>query len=358
MNLKQILVEKRCIMVCGGGGVGKTTLSASLAVAGAHLRSRVLVLTIDPAKRLLQAFGFTDALLQEGGEPLRLSDEVKAELGLPASADLSVAILNPRYVLEQVMGQALPPDKGKILRSTLLYREMSQMIHGLQEYTAYEWVTRMLTENRYDLIVLDTPPAFHAKEFFNAPDKIRNLMESRVFQIFMPKKTGLFQSMLSLGWVEKLLGAPLFRESRLFFETFSSLRDRIVDRCSKLAVFFRDQSVGVVAVGTTESTPLLELEGISAFLKGKGIALQGIVLNQIEEAGAAPAWSPDAEGISPDLAGKLSRLREHQDAKAARCGLALERVKRIYQGVPVIPVPMVYAQSGFEILRENASRLA
>ncbi|NDG84746.1 MAG: hypothetical protein EBX52_06865, partial [Proteobacteria bacterium] len=267
-------------------------------------------------------------------------------------------ILNPRYVIEQVMGQALSPDQGRTLKNTLLYREMSQMIHGLQEYTAYEWVTRMLTENRYDLIVLDTPPAFHAKEFFNAPDKIRNLMESRVFQIFIPKKAGIFQSMLSLGWVEKLLGAPLFRESKLFFETFSSLRDRILERCSRLAVFFRDQSVGVVAVGTTESTPLLELEGLAGFLKGKGIALQGIVLNQIEEVGDSPEWKPEAEGISPGLADKLSKLREHQDSKAARCGLALERVRRIYQGTPVIPVPMVYTRNGFEILRENASRLA
>ncbi|NDG86101.1 MAG: ArsA family ATPase, partial [Proteobacteria bacterium] len=66
MSLKDLLVEKRCIMVCGGGGVGKTTVSASLAVAGARFRGRVLVLTIDPAKRLLQAFGFSDALLNEG----------------------------------------------------------------------------------------------------------------------------------------------------------------------------------------------------------------------------------------------------------------------------------------------------
>ena len=263
--------------------MGKTTISASLAVAAARIRPRVLVLTIDPAKRLLQAFGYTDSLLQEGGEPLRLSDEVKAELGLPASADLSVAILNPKYVIDQVIDQTLSPSKGAALRGTVLYREMSQMIHGLQEYTAYEWVTRMLAENRYDLIVLDTPPAFHAKEFFNAPEKIRNLMESRVFQIFLPKKGGFFQSILSFSWIEKLLGAPLFRESKLFFETFISMRDRILDRCGKLAQFFRDQSVGVVAVGTPESTPLLELEGLSGFLNAKGIPLEAIILNQIEE---------------------------------------------------------------------------
>jgi len=357
VSLKELITSKRCILVCGGGGVGKTTISASLAIAAARLKPRVLVLTIDPAKRLLQAFGYTEALLQEGGEPLPLSDAIKAELGLSPDAQLSVAILNPKYVIDQIIDQTLSPSRGNTLRSTVLYREMSQMIHGLQEYTAYEWVTRMLSENKYDLIVLDTPPAFHAKEFFNAPEKIRNLMESRVFQLFIPKKGGFFQSMLSFAWVEKLLGAPLFRESKLFFETFMSLRDRILDRCGKLSQFFKDQSVGVIAVGTAEATPLLELEGLSGFLKEKGIPLQAIVLNQIEERAVMPEWIQEQDFISTDLAEKLRRLREHQDTKAERCFFAIDRVSRIYSGVPITPVPMVYSYDGFEILRENSFKL-
>ncbi len=342
-------------MVCGGGGVGKTTISASLAIAAARIRPRVLVLTIDPARRLLQAFGYTDALLQEGGEPIVLSSRVKESLGLPASANLSVAILNPKYVIDQIIDQTLSPSTAQSLRSTVLYREMTQMIHGLQEYTAYEWVTRMLTEDRYDLIVLDTPPAFHAKEFFNAPDKIRNLMESRVFQIFLPKKNAWFKTVLSFAWVEKLLGAPLFRESTLFFETFVSLRDRILDRCGKLAAFFADRSVGVIAVGTTESTPLLELEGLAGFLEQKGIALQAIVLNQIEEAEGGP-W-PELESLDSGLRAKVELLRDHGNARADRCQSAAEQVRRAHPGMPLALVPMVFSQDGFEILRSNSLRL-
>ncbi len=354
--LKDALFEKRCLMVCGGGGVGKTTVSASLAVAAARVRKRVLVVTIDPAKRLLQAFGFDDALLQEGGAPLALSGEVLGRLGLPADAGLSVAILNPKWVLDRIVTQSLNPGQGSKLKDTVIYREMGQMIHGLQEYTAYEWVTRMLTDDEYDLIVLDTPPAFHAKEFFNAPQKIRNLMESRVFQIFIPSGSSWIPSLLTFGWVEKLLGEKVFRESRMFFETFTGLRDRIIARCGKLAEFFSQRDVSVVVVGTPESTPILELEGLIGFLVEKRIPIEAVVMNQVEKSSTFDRTSWEAT-VSPELLGKLDELKLHQDAKADRAFECIERVKARHPGREWVEFPMVYSLDGFEILRQNAEKM-
>ncbi|MBU6153139.1 MAG: AAA family ATPase [Bdellovibrionales bacterium] len=356
-SLAGLIGSKRCILVCGGGGVGKTTISASIGIAAARIRSRVLVLTIDPSHRLLQAFGYPDALLHSGGEPLELSKQVKETLLVPASASLSIAVLNPRYVIDGIVDQTLSSSKASILRKTVLYREMTQMIHGLQEYTAYEWVTRMISEDRYDLIVLDTPPAFHAKEFFNAPEKIKNLMESRVFQIFLPKTGSWFKSVISFSWVERLLGEGLFRESVLFFETFFSLRDRILERCQALAAFFKSDTVGVVAVGTPESTPSLELEGLSGFLRGKAIPLRAIVINQIEMPDPAPVDSAVWRGLSPEFQEKLKKLSEHQQARSERCFSAFQRLQKVYAGVPVVPVPMCYDRDGFEILRNNSITL-
>jgi anion-transporting ArsA/GET3 family ATPase len=355
--LKELIQNKRCLLVTGGGGVGKTTISASLAVAAAKIRPRVLVLTIDPARRLLQAFGFTGALLQEGGEPLVLSDEVKERLGLPPEASLSVAVMNPKFVIDQIIDQTLSSSKAGVLRSTVLYREMTQMIHGLTEYTAYEWVTRLIQEDRYDLIVLDTPPAFHAKDFFVAPEKIRNLMESRVFQIFLPKSGSWFKSMLSLGWVEKLLGERLYRESSMFFETFLSLRNRILERCERLSGFFKDPAVAVIAVGTPESTPFLELEGLFEFLQKRKISLRGVVLNQMEDASVEVDPGLVAE-LSEDMKEKLRSLREYQNARAERHVLMKNRFAGSHGSLEVVPVSMVYATDGFEILRHNAGMLA
>ena len=52
------LLKRHKIVICAGtGGVGKTTMSASLGVLAAQNGLRTLVLTIDPAHRLAQALG-------------------------------------------------------------------------------------------------------------------------------------------------------------------------------------------------------------------------------------------------------------------------------------------------------------
>jgi anion-transporting ArsA/GET3 family ATPase len=355
-NLNSSILTKRCIMVCGGGGVGKTTIAASVAISAARVRKRVLVVTIDPAKRLLQAFGFENAFLQEGGEPLSLSPEIKLKLGLSDEASLSVAVLNPKYVLNQILEQTLAPDQREKLKNTVLFKEMSQMIYGLQEYTAYEWVTRMIQNDEYDLIVLDTPPAFHAKDFFSAPEKIKNLMESRVFQLFLPKKT-FFGSLISFSWVEKLLGRSLFGESKIFFEMFTLLRTRILERCDLLSKFFKNDQVAVVAVTTPESTAQLELEGLMSFLNDKEIPVSTLIVNQVETKPSLVSTDSRAGQLSQPLQEKLKLLRQNQETKAEVASQRISLISSRYPGVELIPASMNYSHDGFEILKANSFQL-
>jgi len=351
--------------------VGKTTTAASLALAATKVRKRVLVVTIDPAKRLAEAFGFTQRALEEGGEPIVLTDEAKQKLNIAADVILSVGILNPKYVLEQIVSQTLSPAQAETLKKTMLYQQLSEMVYGLQEYTAYEWVTRMIKDSQYDLVVLDTPPSFHAKDFFLVPEKIRNLMESKVFQIFAPKRGGFFKAVMSFGWVEKLLGEKLFRESRMFLETFTLLRDRILERCDLLSRFFTQKEVAVVAVTTPESSAMFELDGLSRFLKDKGIELEGIVVNQVEQTiaeamkyankggtdhsdGSGPAL---LEEIPDSLKEKIRKLESHQEKRAERAQLSVQKCQNLYPNIPVVTAPMIYEADGFAILKATSGAL-
>gem|GEM_PF-1818705 len=362
------LEDKKCLMVCGGGGVGKTTVAASLGIAATQFRKRVLVVTIDPSKRLAEAFGFTQAALDTGGEPLKLSEDVKRKLGVAEGAELSVGILNPKYVLDQILDQVLTEEQRDRLKRTTLYSQMSQMVYGLQEYTAYEWVTRLLKEGAYDFIVLDTPPAAHAKDFFNVPEKVKHLMESRVFQIFMPKKKSWARAIvgqkigqaLSFTWLEKLLGSKVYNESRTFFEVFAVMRGRILERCEWLARFFTQSEVAVLAVGTPESSAQFELEGVTDFLKQKKIPLQGVILNQVERIPPPSEAKLEGQGLPPELEAKLKRFRENQLQRAERAFQIVERCRRRYAtegGADFLTLPMSYASEGFDILRENADRI-
>ncbi|MBS1958703.1 MAG: AAA family ATPase [Bdellovibrionales bacterium] len=367
--LAENLKHKRCLIVCGGGGVGKTTVAASIAIAATKVRDRVLVVTIDPSKRLAEAFGYTIEEMVKGGEPKVLNEEVKTELGVRLGAQLSVGILNPKYVLAQIVEQVLTPAQSEKLKGTVLYQQLSEMVYGLQEYTAYEWVTRMINSGDYDLIILDTPPAFHAKDFFNVPQKVANLMESRVFQLFSPKKSNWFTSMISapiqaalnFSWIEKLLGVRVFSESRLFFETFNAMRDRILERCAWLSRFFSADEVGVVAVSTIESTAQLELEGLMNFMREKRIPLGTVLINQLEQKPQPDdAFDAQVSGTSPGLYDKWKKLERHQQERAERAEMMSSKLCARYSAqakVEVIPIPMVYSAHGLEILKTTADAL-
>lgn len=341
-------------MVCGGGGVGKTTTAAALAIAATHLQKRVLVVTIDPAKRLAEALGFDLSSPELGGAPLVLSPQIAEQVGVAQGSELSVGILNPKYVLEEVLDQSLNQEQKDKLKSTLLYSQLSEMIYGLQEYTAYEWVTRMMKSERYDLIVLDTPPAFHAKDFFNAPEKISNLMESRVFQIFMPKKASWLTSFISFSWLEKLLGERVYRESVMFFEVFALLRGQILERCETLRNFFKDQKVEVVVVSTLDSAAQHELEGLADFLTSKNILLSTIILNQVPslETKNTPI---ELEGLSLEqknqLQGKINQLMEWHTEQARLAQHKIQSIQEQYARQEILVSPMNYARNGFEILK-------
>ena len=61
LDLDELLDDRsiRVIVCCGSGGVGKTTTAAALALRAADRGRRVVVLTIDPARRLAQSLGLT-----------------------------------------------------------------------------------------------------------------------------------------------------------------------------------------------------------------------------------------------------------------------------------------------------------
>lgn len=289
--LLDLLLNKKCILIAGAGGVGKTTTAAAVAVAIARRGKRVLALTIDPSLRLAQALGID----RYAKEPTPLSEDVLTKLGLNAKVSLSAAILHPKAIVEAVLENSVPQETADRIRATLMYKNLSEMISGLQEYAAYEWVTRLIDQELYDCIVLDTPPAANAKDFFKVPERITSLMESRVFQLFVPEKKAWFGRLLDFGWVERFLGQRVFQESRTFFSAFGMLRDHILRRCQKLQRFFKEDQVAVVVVSAPTEAAWRDFEGLERFLAKQGIPIFGAILNQVHGVTSVPDEAPNPE---------------------------------------------------------------
>jgi len=167
--LLQRLEPARLIVVCGAGGVGKTTVSATLGLARATAGERVVVLTIDPAKRLADALGVTLA-----GDPRAI------EFDGVAPGHFNAAMLDPHAAFERVVDElnVRPADRER-LRASRLTRELTTGVAGMQELMAVVELERLARGGHYDTIVLDTPPALHVLDLLDAPGRIAGLLAGR-----------------------------------------------------------------------------------------------------------------------------------------------------------------------------------
>ena len=185
-DLRALLRSSKLCVCCGAGGVGKTTTSAALALSGARLGLRVLALTIDPSKRLAQALG----VARNTPHPVLLDRARLTALGVPDEGSLSAWLLDPQLVSDAVVNREAGKE-AEALKRNLIYREISGMVAGMQEYTAVEALHTFLQDDAYDLIILDTPPARHALRFIDSPQRIASFLDKKIFQLFVPSQAGL-----------------------------------------------------------------------------------------------------------------------------------------------------------------------
>ena len=167
-SLYAALQSKRLIVCCGAGGVGKTTTSAALALAAARLGKKVLALTIDPSKRLAQTLGVD----RNTPEPVKINRDRLEALNVPLTGELHAWLLDPQLISDKVVNEEAG-DQAETLKNNLIYQQISGIVAGMQEYTAVEALHQFLQDRRYDLIILDTPPARHALRFIDSPERER-----------------------------------------------------------------------------------------------------------------------------------------------------------------------------------------
>ena len=154
------------VVCCGSGGVGKTTTSAALALRAAERGRRVVVLTIDPARRLAQALGL-EAL---GNEP-----HAVAGVGGPDRGELHAMMLDMRRTFDEMVQAHAPPDRAAKIIANPFYQTISSSFSGTQEYMAMEKLGQLAATGNWDLVVVDTPPSRSALDFLDAPQRMSNV---------------------------------------------------------------------------------------------------------------------------------------------------------------------------------------
>jgi anion-transporting ArsA/GET3 family ATPase len=312
-SLERLLAAKEVAICCGAGGVGKTTTAAAAAaMAATHLGGKVLVLTVDPAKRLANALGLEGFGNVEKQVPM----EAFADAGVTPRGELWAAMLDTKQSWDNLVMRHAPDRQtaDKILANPL-YQNISGRFVQSHEYIAMERLYEIHCEGKYDLIVVDTPPTRNAIDFLEAPDRMAEFFSSRFLRLLTAPSRNRLVSMASRPFytvADRILGTKFLEDISEFFLLFQSMYGGFVERARAVTRLLHDRRTTFFVVSTLEAAPLHEAEFFIKVLQEKEFHLGAVVLNKVLPSYLLDEEAGDTAGImsvrSEDLAKRLEPL--------------------------------------------------
>jgi anion-transporting ArsA/GET3 family ATPase len=307
--------ETKIIICCGSGGVGKTTTSAAVALRAAETGRKVVVLTIDPARRLAQSLGVGE--LDNTPRPVSMIDTA-------AGGSLDAMMLDMKNTFDDVVLAHSTPEKAAAILQNQFYVALSSEFSGTQEYMAMEKLGQLHTEaeasGRWDLIVVDTPPARSALDFLDAPEHLSALLDGRFLRFLLHPTRGPLRlmgagfSMISAA-MTKILGAQIISDVQTFVRAFEALFGGFRQRATSTFELLSSRHSTFLVVATPQHDALREAEYFVDRLTEEGMPLSGMVINRVHT--CALAISPErALSLAEDLADtsavlEVEALRRH-----------------------------------------------
>ncbi len=317
-GLEQLLATKEIVVFCGSGGVGKTTVAAAAAVtATVRLGGKVLVLTIDPARRLATALGLEGI----GNLEHRVPPDVLADAGIESRGELWVAMLDTKQSWDALVMRHAPDEETayRILENRLYHNLTGRFVQS-HDYIAMERLYEIHASGKYDLIVIDTPPTRNAIDFLEAPKRMAEFFGGRLLRwLTLPYRVGGRRGTRVLNvasrpfyqLADRILGSKFLEDIAEFFLNFQAMYDGFVERARAVERLLHDRRTTFAVVTTLEAAPLREAEEFCAQLRARDFHLGALVLNRIlpdyflstEGEEAAAIMSRDAGSIAEELVG-------------------------------------------------------
>jgi anion-transporting ArsA/GET3 family ATPase len=346
-------LEGKDVCICAGsGGVGKTTTSAAIAMGMAARGKKVAVLTIDPAKRLADSLG-----LPELGNVERRVDRALFEAAGIANDDgpanpgeLWAMQLDAKATFDDVVARHAPDEetRDRILDNRI-YKQISNALAGSQEYMAMEKLYELHAEDRYDLLVLDTPPSRNALDFLEAPKRLTQFIEGRSLQIFM-RPTGIGMRVfgrgtsLGLSVLKRLTGVDLLQDISEFFQAFSGMVGGFRERARRVNELLASERTTFLVVCGPQGEPITEAVYFHRKLVEAKLPFGGVIVNKVHYASDARGDENLVDELAVplgdrDLAARVAGNFHDYQALAHRDAENIARLTREMKAQRVIRVP-------------------
>jgi anion-transporting ArsA/GET3 family ATPase len=340
------------IVCCGSGGVGKTTTSAALALRAAERGRKVVVLTIDPARRLAQSMGIE-----------RLDNTPRPVAGLRTNAkgnrrggSLDAMMLDMKRTFDEVVEGQATPEKARQILENPFYIALSSSFAGTQEYMAMEKLGQIHADARrdgtYDLIIVDTPPSRSALDFLDAPERLSSFLDGRFIRLLLAPAKGPARVMTAglgiiTGALNKILGAQVLRDMQTFVAAFDTLFGGFRQRAQKTFELLQADGTAFLVIAAPEPDALREAAYFVERLGEDDMPLAGLIVNR---AGPVPQGTLSADEamaasarlrkrVPGSVTAGLLRLHADQARIVEREARLRERFAAAHPQVPTAVIP-------------------
>lgn len=276
--------KTRIVVCCGSGGVGKTTTAAALGLRAAERGRKVVVLTIDPARRLAQSMGI-DSL---DNTPRRVK-------GVDGDGELHAMMLDMKRTFDEIVEAHADPERASAILGNPFYQSLSAGFAGTQEYMAMEKLGQLRARDEWDLIVVDTPPSRSALDFLDAPKRLGSFLDGKLIRVLLaPAKVGgragmkflnVGMSMMT-GALGKLLGGQLLKDVQTFVAAMDSMFGGFRTRADATYKLLQAPGTAFLVVAAPERDALREAAYFVERLAAEDMPLAGLVLNRVHGSGA------------------------------------------------------------------------
>jgi anion-transporting ArsA/GET3 family ATPase len=291
----------RVIVCCGSGGVGKTTTAAAIGLRAAERGRNVVVLTVDPARRLAQSMGLSR--LDNTPRPVPFPDRVPAGFSVKGTGpdgsgggSLHAMMLDMKRTFDEIVEAHADPDRAAQILANPFYQSLSSGFSGTQEYMAMEKLGQLRRAEEWDLIVVDTPPSRSALDFLDAPQRLGRFLDGRLIRLLVvPAKVGgrAYVKVLNAGFgmvtgvLTKVLGAQVLKDVQTFVSALDTMFGGFRERADYTYRLLRAPGTSFLVIAAPEPDALREASYFVERLAEEGMPLAGLVLNRVHRSPAA-----------------------------------------------------------------------
>ncbi len=337
-------LRSRGVVVCvGPGGVGKTTLAAALALQGAALGRNSLVCTIDPARRLASALGLAE--LGNLARPISAAELRAADIRL--AAPVEAMMLDMKQSWDELIARSAPPQQRDRILANRFYQSLSSALAGSQEYIALEKLWELHASGKHQLVVLDTPPTAHARDFLDAPARVIDFLGTDTAKwLLKPALRGakLGFRLVGLGGnlisrtLSGIVGGQTLADLAAFLLAMSSLNDEFQERARAVSALLASEETVVVLVTGPAAERREEAVRFHQSLLEQHLNVAAVVVNQVH-AGVGPEEAAASTRLPEPLRGKLERTISEANSLAQADAHGVRVLREAVAPTPLLTVP-------------------